>query len=107
MVYVFNCSEQMDYKSCGNIYKGLAQTGKWVIFNIIIFIFFSLRCLGMFRWIQSNFSRSTFCYCCTSENNSSKTIYFFNIWKQYFLFQLGCNSRKENTIFIYGWRYSS
>ncbi|KAM6104169.1 LOW QUALITY PROTEIN: dynein axonemal heavy chain 11 [Theristicus caerulescens] len=33
MVYIFKCSEQMDYKSIGNIYKGLVQTGAWGCFD--------------------------------------------------------------------------
>ncbi|KAM6142342.1 LOW QUALITY PROTEIN: dynein axonemal heavy chain 11 [Phoenicopterus ruber ruber] len=33
MVYVVNCSEQMDYKVRWNIYKGLVQTGGWGCFD--------------------------------------------------------------------------
>jgi hypothetical protein len=99
MVYVFNCGDQMDYKACGQIFKGLSQAGAWGCFdefnriNLDVLSVTSTQYKAVLDAIRKGGSRFTFedeeipiCatpYCCAfiTMNPGCKKLFVYTIYR--------------------------
>jgi hypothetical protein len=78
MVYVFNCSEQMDYQVKILVFRPM------IIIAVVIAVVWQYlqrlganRRLGMFRRVQQNFCGSAFSSCSSSEMFASRSFSIF------------------------------